>query len=98
MAWHFKAILCYNMVMLLFTTFLFLDKVWEFDNHTECFLENQGKLGNMAKYYDCTAFGKLSSYYKLCFSKQNVYKLCTHLKYNYSGKNPDGFYAQREQF
>lgn len=35
--------------------FLFLDKVWEFDNHTEWYQENQGKLGNMAKYYDCTA-------------------------------------------
>lgn len=77
---------------LLLITFLFLDKVWEFDNHTEWFLENQGKLGNMAKYYDCTAFGKLCLLTTNCgFSKQNVYKLCTHMKYNYAGKNPNGF-------
>lgn len=59
------------------------DKVWEFDNHTEWYQENQGKLGNMAKYYDWTAFEKLCLLTTNCgFSKQNLHKFGTPFKYN----------------
>lgn len=106
MAWHFKAILSYTMIMFfIYNIFLFPDKVWEFDNHVEWYQENQGKLGDMAKYYDCNAFGKLCLLTTNCvYLRQNLYKFGIHgksLKYNinlsiYAGKNPNRFYAPRE--
>lgn len=85
-----------------------LDKVWEIDNHMEWHEENQGKLGNMAKCYERSAFGKLclltTNYVS---SRQKLYKCGTReksLKYNidfninYAGKNPNRFHAQRESF
>lgn len=96
----------YHGHVFIYNIFLFLDKVLEFDNHMEWSQENQGKLGNITKYYDCTAFGKLCLLTTNCgFLRQNLYKFGTHrksLKYNvdfsinYAGKNTNGFYAQRE--
>ncbi|KAM8817003.1 zinc finger protein 268-like isoform 2-T2 [Rhynchonycteris naso] len=84
------------------------DKVWKIDNHVEWHQENEGKPGSMAKYYKCTAFGKLCLLNTDCgTSRQKLYKCGTHaksLKYNvdfnsdYTRKNPNGVYSQRESF
>lgn len=81
----------------------FLDKAWEIDEH----LENQDKLGSMAKSLECTAFGKLCFSTDYIYSRQNPHKSGLNKKRlkdnidfttNYDGENPIGFPVHGESF